>query len=229
MHATTMIDGVKYTRSINYTHVIYSALQTVNAIRDALVDIGDDIPLIFKTNRFADVDPQDKILAHLTKQKAFKPGDIKRLMSDSQALVPAKPPPKPTPQQAIQHKTIVIDGVKYSRSVNYTNVIYSVQQTVNAIRDALVDRDANGAILGDNIRLIFKTNCFVHGLPYLKMRPPTNCELSNPCSHWMWIGIQVSWIPSLKTWRNGHNPFQRRNLMRSGDLLTVLVFLRIII
>ena len=92
------------------------------------------------------------ILAHVTKQTQFKPGELQRVMSDRLATTPANPKKN---VKAKQHE-LVINGRTY-RTVNQHNIKYSIKQSSICRDFALVDRGANGGIAGSDVRIITKS------------------------------------------------------------------------
>jgi len=271
-------------------------------------------------NHAKDDNEPGALLAHVTEQKKFTPGELQRLMSDKLAATPARTREQKA-QKAAQHE-ITIDGKKY-RECNVTSITYSVLQVSTRKHLALVDRGANGGIAGDDVRIITKANRCVdvqgidnhqvtnipivtcagvihtqrgpaiaimnqfaligkgqsilssaqlehfginvddksskvggqqristpdgfvipvdikNGLPYVRMRPPTDRELSNPDIPHVVLTSDVDWDPSavdssiddLEAWaqsipddgsEEGERPFDRAGMLKSNKTVTSL-------
>ena len=96
------------------------------------------------------VEPDQPLLAHVTKKKPLPPGNVKRLLSPAANS-------KPKQDSSDQPQEVNLNGIVY-RQVNTASVVYKVSasQTSHS-KGALIDRGANGGIAGDDVRVIAKT------------------------------------------------------------------------
>lgn len=83
-------------------------------------------------------DDNTQLLAHLTNQSRLPPGDIKRVLSNSNAKKPASRNNK-------------------DRRINVC-VQYNINQTVTGSAASLMDSGANGGMAGDDVIIVEKTN-----------------------------------------------------------------------
>ena len=91
-------------------------------------------------------EPEQPLLAHMTKKKPLPPGNVKRLLS----------PTANKPSTQLQE--VNVNGIVY-RQVNVTSTIYNISSCHAAgNKSSLVDRGANGGIAGDDVRIIDKTS-----------------------------------------------------------------------
>jgi hypothetical protein len=95
-------------------------------------------------------EPEQPLLAHMTKKKPLPPGNIKRLLSPA-----ASKDPKPNLPQEGNLNGIIYLQVNMVDMASTTYVISSCHATGN--KSSLVDRRANGGIAGDDVRVIAKT------------------------------------------------------------------------
>jgi hypothetical protein len=101
----------------------------------------------------ASEDTPTTLLANATKHQNVSPDDLCRVLSSTMTRYPAT---GTTPKKSNDADLIVVNGKKY-RSVNATNVRYSISAHRSSKSGALVDRGANGGVAGDDVRIIFKT------------------------------------------------------------------------
>jgi hypothetical protein len=101
----------------------------------------------------ASEDTPTTLLANATKHQNVSPADLCRVLSSTMTRYPAT---GTTPKKSNDADLIVVSSKKY-RSVNATDVRYSISAHRSSKSGALVDRGANGGDAGDDVRIIFKT------------------------------------------------------------------------
>jgi hypothetical protein len=105
------------------------------------------------TTPAASEDTPTTLLANATKHQNVSPADLCRVLSSTMTRYPAT---GTTPKKSNDADLIVVSSKKY-RSVNATDVRYSISAHRSSKSGALVDRGANGGDAGDDVRIIFKT------------------------------------------------------------------------
>ena len=109
---------------------------------------GDESTSVHEDNnsQVAAPEPEQPLLAHMTKKKPFPPGNVKRLLS------PTANKPTTQPQE------VNVNGIVY-RQVNMASTVYAISSCHAAgNKSSLVDHGANGGIAGDNVCIIDKTS-----------------------------------------------------------------------
>jgi hypothetical protein len=118
-------------------YLAYTPIRCPLVKRLMTVKIAIDIP--------PEPDPPTPLFAHMAKKKDIHPGDITRVLSQSMAKGAAPP----------ARKSVVQDGVTYYAVNQHIQYWASSHRQVRT--GALIDRDANMGIAGDDVQIINRT------------------------------------------------------------------------